>query len=171
MTYTKQEFFKELDEIIEDNIYIGSTQSDLDEELKNNTWLISASQEVCNTLTKEEILEFINKLVANRRKQVEQSNKNHGMFFYMWFDEQAVQLRFSLISDSHGRLPFGCIVQTISAPDLIIKSFLNSYYHDRIPFSELTITEDVNSLHDDIDEESSPYVLNVYKTHLLPVHL
>jgi len=30
------------------------------------------------------------------------------MIFYCWHDFQVRQLRFSLVSKSHGRLPFGC---------------------------------------------------------------
>jgi len=38
-------------------------------------------------------------------------NARQGMIFYCWHDRQARQLRFSLVSSAHGRLPFACEIE------------------------------------------------------------
>ena len=55
------------------------------------------------------ILILFERIIENRQQQLDQANTDHGMIFYLWFDELALQLRFNLISDAHERLPFGAL--------------------------------------------------------------
>lgn len=58
------------------------------------------------------------------------------MFFYVWFDVLAVQLRFSLISTMHEKLPFGCKLEILDDIQPIIASFLNNPYRNGIRLKE-----------------------------------
>ena len=72
-----------------------------------------------------------------RRQQIKQvSGEKRPMTFYCWYDEQANHLRFSLVSASHGRLPFGIQVEKCKNLDDIVEHFLNSTYHNGLPVSD-----------------------------------
>ena len=157
----KQEYFEDLKEIITDKIYIGNSVIELDEEIRNNEWLISMSQELCEITKKEDFLEFFEAVIENRKEQVLNSNKNHGIVFYLWFDEQACQLRFNLISDFHKELPFGCKLKIIDNPDEIIEDFLNVNYHNGIPLEDFVDVTEENDNNKEIEE--TEYVLKVYR--------
>ncbi len=128
-------FVGHLAEVTEDSIYIGSSEADLDEELRLNMWSISITGEQAKTLTEDDFLAFIAEVLLDRRQQVK--GADHGMIFYLWFDEMACQLRFNLISDFHLHLPFECRLEQVHTPVLIVREFLESAYHDGIPFREV----------------------------------
>jgi hypothetical protein len=44
----KEEFLKELGEIIEDKIFIGDDIDDLEEEISQNTWSFSMNQQLAS---------------------------------------------------------------------------------------------------------------------------
>ena len=45
-----------------------------------------------------------------RQARWEKLRGNPPMYFYCWHDAQVRQLRFSLVSAWHGRLPFACAI-------------------------------------------------------------
>ena len=156
----KQEFFADLKEIITDKIYIGDSVSELQDESSNNKWGISISQELCEITKKQELLDFFEAVIENRKEQILNSKKNHGMLFYLWFDEQAGELRFNLISEFHTKLPFRAKYNVIDKPDEIIEDFLNYKYHDGIPFEDFVEVTEENNSEEKFDE--SKYIFNVY---------
>jgi hypothetical protein len=79
------------------------------------------------------------------------------MLMYCWHDEQAGQLRLSLVSASHGRLPFGCEVAPVEDLGAVVRSFLGSPYLGGIDWSELR-----PSAADEVADDSPPYVLPVW---------
>src|SRR5687768_10939681 len=95
------------DNIIHDTLFIGQTVDDLKQEIQTNSWRISMTQEERASISQEDLLNFFYAVIDNRREQMQHSHCNHGMWFYVWHDQQASQLRFSLISDFHTELPFG----------------------------------------------------------------
>ena len=53
------------------------------------------------------------------------------MLFYCWHEAQTRQLRFSLVSAAHGRLPFGCAIDPGAelasiAADIVNQDWLNA---------------------------------------------
>lgn len=134
----KEEFLKELDEIIEDKMFIGNDIDDLEEEISHNTWSISMNQQLASEFTFGEIRNFFCNVITNRAEQMTKADCNHGMLFYVWFDWQSGRLRFNLISNIHSKLPFKCEIETVENIDSIINEFLKYPYHDGIPFGEVT---------------------------------
>ncbi|OPA73688.1 hypothetical protein BVG16_26710 [Paenibacillus selenitireducens] len=156
MSMNKKElYFKDLEDIITDSIFIGSSEYDLDEEIANNMWHISSNIELIKALTLKDYRDFFNRVIQNRRDQIIDSTQNHGMIFYLWFDQLACQLRFSLISDLHKKLPFQCDLEILKHMDDIILAFLNSPFHDGLP---------IEGYNDNIEEK--PYILKIYQTML-----
>ncbi|MEI5906745.1 hypothetical protein WAK64_06695 [Bacillus spongiae] len=133
---SKEDFLKELDEIIEDRLFIGNSINDLDNEISNNTWSISMEKELANEFTTEDLKLFFNQVQNNRKEQVFK-NSDHNMIFYVWFDWQSAGLRFNLISDFHKKLPFGRNYKTIDNIEPILIKFLQFPYHDGFPVEEI----------------------------------
>lgn len=147
--------------IINDALYIGTSANDLEMELQNNTWLISMSLEERLYLSTEDLLDFFECVIKDREAQIIDTSSSHGMYFYIWHDRQASQLRFSLISDFHEVLPFS---SEIIESDLntIISEFLRS--EDHIPRSELKVSDAMqeNMADDFVDGVKLP----VFQKHL-----
>lgn len=80
------------------------------------------------------------------------------MIFYTWFDEQASQLRFSLISDLHEKLPFRSEIIWTDLPTLI-NMFLNS--KATILFSEIELYDAKDAPMKQSDEPE--FRVNVFK--------
>lgn len=131
----KNEFFQDLEEIVVDTLFIGESENDIDQEIANNTWSISISNELGTQLSVMDFMNFFGEVITNRRKQIKISNK--GMLFYVWFDWQSAQLRFNLISDYDSKLPFNCEIQTIDNLEPIIEEFLSFPYHNGFPVEEI----------------------------------
>lgn len=153
------EFFAD---VIEDTLYIGSSPDDLEQEIKENTWHLS--KRVNETASTRDYLMLINRIIENRKHQIASSNRGVGMIFYLWFDEQACQLRFSLINDGHTFLPFNTNIEITPVLHHIMGAFWTSDCHGGIPFDQL---EEVSV--EDYTNDPTPHssnILWVYKQHL-----
>jgi len=153
------------DDIINDEIFIGHTPEDLTQEIRTNTWLISMiSEERANT-SSEVLLAFFQAVIDNRIEQVRHSEANHGMWFYVWHDQQASQLRFSLISDFHAKLPFDANITSTNL-ETIIEEYLN--FPDHFPSSALDIHDyDPEKQRAEEADTPPPFVLPVFSVQLL----
>lgn len=134
---TKNEFLQQLDIIADDTLFIGHSRADLQKEIENNMWCISVDSELAKEITVEDLSAFLEKVILNRKGQIEKLKPPNNMIFYMWFDEQAVQLRLNIISDYDTGLPFGCKVVPVINYSHVIETFLKSPFHDGIPIEEL----------------------------------
>lgn len=131
----KEDFLKELDEIIDDRLFIGNSIDDLNDEISQNTWSISMGQELAHEFTTEDLISFFNQVQNNRKEQIVK-NSDHNMIFYVWFDWQSARLRFNLISDFHKNLPFGGKYKIIKNIEPVLNEFLQFPYHDGFPIEE-----------------------------------
>jgi hypothetical protein len=155
---TKKEFFNSINDIISDKVYLTETLDELNKEIENNHWSIGIEAETSREIDSADLKEFLKKVIFNRIDQLEKSNKNLDLLFYLWFDEQAGNLNFSLINSNHNKVPFSATIEYVTEIDLILKDFLSSRYLDEIPFDELSDEE--------TEEKSKDYVLKLYQTKL-----
>jgi hypothetical protein len=84
----------------------------------------------------------------------------------MWFDQQALQLRFNVLSDEVVALPFECKVHIEIAAEVVLSNFITTVkkvalYGDNIEFFN-------NQEYLDEDEEQE-YVLDVFVKELITV--
>ena len=138
---TREEFLHDIEEIISDTLFIGESE---EEEISNNMWQISISHELANSLKIEDFSTFFKRVILNRKMQVQTLKPTIGMLFYLWFDEQASQIRFSIISNRETGLPFSCEIIPTNNYEVIIKDFLEHPYHNGIP-TENMIAIDFNN--------------------------
>ncbi|WP_391122519.1 hypothetical protein [Psychrobacillus sp. L3] len=147
----KNEFFQSLEEIVVDPLFIGNNMQDIAEETANNTWSMSISKELATEIVVEDFMDFFRRVMTNRREQIRGSNNRDGMLFYIWFDWQSAQIKFSLISDYDTNLPFGCEIEIIHKLEPIIWEFLRFPYHDGFRFEEV---RDDDQMEEDVKGET-----------------
>lgn len=89
----------------DDEIVIDA--ADINHEASSNLWCFSPCDDESLGLSAAALVDFINQVMTARREKL---SGNSSMLFYCWHDAQTRQLRFSLVSSTHGRLPFGCAI-------------------------------------------------------------
>lgn len=99
--------------------------------------------------------------VGDARRAWLASRRTAPMVLYWWHDEQAGHLRFSLVSESHGRLPFGCEIAPASTLAEIATSWLSSTSLFGIPWNEFKPVA-----RDEVPPEPPTLVLPVWTCHL-----
>ena len=94
---------------------------DINHEARTNMWSFSPTDVETPQIHAADIVEFIGQVIAARRSAV----KGEDMLFYCWHDAQCRQLRYSLVSRSHGRLPFRCALRETQDLALIAEQVVN----------------------------------------------
>lgn len=101
-------------EIADTPLTVDASGSGLEREALNNQWGFSFTQEQVQGLKAEDVSAFLCGVVdIYHRQLLERFGWEVPCVFYCWFDEQASELRFSLVSASHGSLPFGCPIEVV----------------------------------------------------------
>lgn len=135
---------------------------DIDAEARCNRWSFALSPEQAAVVAVADVTAFAARVEAARRAWL-MAHHCKPMVMYWWHDVQAGQLRFSLVSASHGRLPFGCIV--VPAPSLaaVVAEWLASPNLHGIPCDELSLLSP-----DVVTPEPPPLVLPVWSVVITP---
>jgi hypothetical protein len=118
----KADYLKTLDEYIQERIFITETDQELRKEIEVNYWGIGGAKAQIRSLTKGEWREYMERLIADRQKQLDDSKVTTDMIFYCYHDQQSGHLCFNIISAAHHSLPFRARYEAYSL-DHIISSF------------------------------------------------
>ena len=127
-------FIEWLEEVAADAVVIRPDS--IEAEAHGNRWSFSLSPEQRAVVSVADVVRFAAE-VATARSAWLRSRKAAQMTLHWWHDALAGQLRFSLVSAAHKRLPFDR--RTVAAPTLevIIEEWLNSPSLHGIPSSAL----------------------------------
>ncbi len=159
---TKEAYLEDLEkDLLNDKMFITERTDLVDKEITSNCWVLSFPEELVDKVSSFEILEVLIKVKANRQGQLESSGVAVDLIYYLWFDEQAGQIRFNFINSFHKGLPFGCKLDFVETEKEIIDDFLHSPYLNGIPMGELK-NVDPNEEKYKV-EEGLPFTLKVYK--------
>lgn len=123
---------------------------DINHEARTNMWSFSPTDEETPQIHAADIVAFIGEVIAARHSAL----KGEDMLFYCWHDAQCRQLRFSLVSRSHGRLPFRCTLRETQDLALIAERVVNGDWRNE---------EFMQAPSEDGDaQEPAPFVLPVF---------
>lgn len=92
-------------------------------EAQGNLWTFGLDGDQRAVVTAADIEGFVENVVSARSRWLAE----HGvslMRFYCWYDAQAGQLRFSLISGRETALPFECAIEEVVDLSLVVRDFL-----------------------------------------------
>ncbi|MGK5055474.1 hypothetical protein ACQ4WY_00880 [Janthinobacterium sp. LB2P49] len=122
----------------------------INHEAMTNMWSFSPTDEETPQIHAADIVEFIDQVIAARSSAL----KGEDMLFYCWHDAQCRQLRFSLVSRSHGRLPFRREVRETQDLALIVDRVVNGDWRNA-HFMQAPSEEGD-------EQEQAPFVLPVF---------
>ena len=123
---------------------------DINHEATSNMWSFSPTDEETPQIHAAEIVAFIGELIAARRSAL----AGEEMLLYCWHDAQCRQLRFSLVSRSHGRLPFRCALRETQDVSLIAERAVNGDWRNEQYMQAPSEEGD--------EEEAAPFILPVF---------
>lgn len=122
----------------------------INHEAMSNMWRFSPTEEETPQVEAADIAAFIGELIAARSSAL----VGQQMLFYCWHDAQCRQLRFSLVSRSHGRLPFRSEVRETQDLALIAERVVNGDWRNE-DFMQAPSEEGD-------EQESPPFILPVF---------
>lgn len=153
----------ELQYILNGTLYLTDDTDKLSREIAENCFPLPISGENIKEINIADVLTFLAQIKNNRRIQLKNSGLPVTLIYYLWFDEQAGQLRFNFINSNHKKLPFNCPLRKVESELEILKQLQESDYSSGIPLEELN---ECNL--EDGDDESVEYVLNIYTEMIFP---
>lgn len=126
---------------------------DIRAEAIGNMWCFSPSDDEMNAISEQGLVELLERLIDARRQWLLR-HRSSPMTFYCWHDPVARQLRLSLVSSSHGHLPFGCTLDTSHSLQSIARHVVAADWLNDMYFS----TENLDGKN---AAEESAYICNV----------
>jgi len=123
---------------------------DINHEAMTNMWSFSPTDEETPCIEAADIVEFIGQVITARRSAL----VGEAMLLYCWHDAQCRQLRFSLVSRSHGRLPFRCELRETQDLSLIADRVVNGDWRNEHYMQAPSEPGD--------EQEAAPFVLPVF---------
>lgn len=135
--------------ICSDLFLITNSKALLSQEIDCNTWALSFEPNFLAHVLSDKLVDIFYRIIDNRLNQLD----GNSVLFYLWFDEQANQLRFSSISNVHDSLPFAAKINS----DISLKSIVDQFI---LINKESDIVERFDS--DTIDDEDEEYTLNLF---------
>lgn len=166
MTLNKTNFFNDLSSHISEPIYLTNKTDEVNEEIKYNHWVLTAPSVIVEQTTTADFLEFIQKVKDSYKGQLDKSQLDIDLTFYLWFEEPG-ELCFNFINSNHDTLPFGCKLKYTDRPEEIVEQYLKSKYHDQVVlWDELETVETPEEMEeaDRLEKElHDNFVLTVYQ--------
>lgn len=141
--------------VINEPIYITSSLLHIAQETDINMWTLSLGDSFLEIIDQKLLEDFMIKLLTKRKSQLIQIKPALNAIFYMWFDQQASQLRFNLISSAARKLPFGCKINRLSSYHSILQNFIATNKQS----NQLTYFDSDDNWDDD---DNTEYILDVY---------
>lgn len=149
----------DLQKVIEKPFYISGQQSLVTEETYNNMWALTFSKKLIKKIEIKDLETFLLALLKNRVSQLFSIDAKLRATFYLWFDKQALQLRFNIISIDTIALLFGCKLNILHSPESILSDFIKTTRHIAIEGEYIEFFNHAEDIDDKAEEE---YTLDVY---------
>lgn len=125
-------------------------------EARGNLWSFTLAPEQAAAVSVADVETFAAGVAESRRSWL--AARGFGtMVLYWWHDVQAGQLRFSLVSATHSRLPFECEVVPAESLSAVASAWLGSTALHGISWSELQALPPT-----EVSSEPHPHVLSVW---------
>jgi len=167
MNYITIEKSRDFQELLDVDILITGDVHRHKEEWEYNTWNLSFDVNFIKSLTRHDLNTFIYDLIKNRKQQVVDLN-NGPATFYMWYDEQSLNLCFDILTGTNISLPFGCELNILNTFDSILDKFFVDVQPENNPLSwdKIIILEPGDEGFGDDDDDEIDWIQDVYVTTL-----
>lgn len=138
----------ELQNLLEIEIFLIDKKELSQKEICTNVYGFDCTELFLKNVTVEYLQKFVKNLVNNRRQQVEALHHQPGAIFYLWYDEQALQIRYNILSGKNRPLPFACSkIEILDSPDTILQRYLDDARANVIELEKLEEEDDDDTDH------------------------
>jgi hypothetical protein len=107
-------------ELLDDIPLFGIAGTQL-RDIHHNVWCIILEGDAIKNIKIAQLKHFIDRLIKNRRYQLKCVDSKKNVVFYMWFDKQALQLRFNSIFSK-----YDFVAQTPSCTKIVKTDEINN---------------------------------------------
>lgn len=103
---------------------------DINDEAIENLFRFSPDDAHLSELSLAGLQDFMAQVCQHYAAVLSRSTDAAPMVLYGWHDAQVRQLRFSLVSSSHGRLPFSCRYRITNEVEPLLEQILLGDWHN-----------------------------------------
>ncbi|MBI2259965.1 MAG: hypothetical protein HYU67_13830 [Flavobacteriia bacterium] len=162
MNYITIKNYHDLEYILNADILITGDIHRQREELDHNTWNLSFDNNFIKNFSLVELNDFIKKLIDIRTEQIINIGRGPATF-YLWYDEQSLNLCFDVLSGNNVKLPFGCTLNVLNKFESILKKSLKDLQSDTnyLSWENIEIVEPGDPGWDNENDEPE-YILDLY---------
>jgi hypothetical protein len=147
----------DLNHVAQTDFMLLGVKSAIDFEINNN-WVAMIFDENCMQNLEFSIFKnHMDQMFLAIQERVYSKKLIFPVLFYVWFEEQSLQLSFNVISLPYNKKLFGCIVHYVQSKDIIYKECFQAAHS-------------LNNVYLDLDTDliEEPYHLNVFEEILYP---
>lgn len=164
MNYIVIKTISDLQKILEAPILINNNTLGINEEIQQNMWIVEVDYLFAKDINLADLMNFFSTLLATRQFQLGKEKTLSKTLFYLWFDEQAMQLRFNFISINNATLPFECQLNKVNSAAIILENYLMAIHRNN---SEDDTIEFINQ-NFNVNDSEDDYILNLYEEIISP---
>jgi hypothetical protein len=125
-----------------------------------NMWGLTFDENLIKSMQLDDLKQFFIELLDNWHHQLLKIDPELRAKFYLWFDKQALQLRFNLLLNINSHLPFGCKIDINHSLEQILNEFLTVTYEIAKHSEHIEFIDPASALED--HDEVEHYILKVY---------
>ena len=169
MSNLKEEFLEIIRPLESAELYVTESIEELKKEIYENMIPIGISENFAGAVDVNDILNFLDRVKLNRKKQLLNSLIKVDLIYYVWYDSRAGQLRFNFISANHSKLPFGAKLNLDISERQIVEAFIedvwsmyNAEKKEEGDWEESAETRDWEKLEEEENEKAANHILSVY---------
>jgi hypothetical protein len=133
---------------------------DILREAHENLELFAPRSDELRGVSVGSVTDFLGQLIRRRHEQLHDA----PMTLYCWHDGQAGQLRVSMVSTSHQKLPFKCMIHIVATPEVIARSVVEHDWHAKE-------APPAPAAADSLADDEAAFVLSVFAVVLHPLSL
>lgn len=131
-----------------------------EDEITQNMWCIAIDEHGINQITTNMLMHFFDNLISQNEQHIRSSYPEIQATLYVWFDKQALQLRFNILSGVAIELPFRCSLNIVSSLRTIIDNFLNAVHTATQLGDNLAVSN--NDDYEFNNDDEQVFILDVY---------
>ena len=149
--------------ILETEILITHDPARQQDEIYSNMWCIMLSSSYAQKIPRKDIIDFFEYLIKALQAAANQKELCGPITVYGWYDSQAAQLRYNILSGAVQQLPFGCKLHIVDKLDSVVDAFLQQGACGWIPgFNEDLSEKELDKLEEATPENTTLTVFCTY---------
>ena len=157
MNYFEINSFKIFDDLYKEDVELFNKFENYEDKINKNVVCIGFDDNFIVKIDEENFNNFIDGIINCKKQQWEKYSL--PATFYLWFDEQSLQIRFNILPGINIDLPFGCKIKKVNSHENMVIDALISLRESCLSGADIS-TDDIQF--DQEGEDVQNWTLPVY---------